>query len=194
MREHEVEATWTTAAGDRTEVVSFGWENGGWTIDGRIAVTGGGGDRGGRDDVHYVVRTDAEWRVRQFLLFRDEDDPDLWLATDGEGRWGEVNGAWREDLTGCRDVELVVTPMGHTVAVRRSALAVGELEDALVASVDPETLQVSVVARRTTRVDEQRWRFESSVAGDETGTVVHVVVDEHGLLLEDEHGRFRRER
>ena len=44
--------------------------------------------------------------MRQFLLFRDLDEPDLWLATDGTGRWGEMNGAHRPELDGCYDVHL----------------------------------------------------------------------------------------
>ncbi len=57
-----------------------------------------------------MIRLSATWQVRQFLLFRDLDEPDLWLGADGTGRWGEMNGAHRHDLAGCTDVELTVTP------------------------------------------------------------------------------------
>ena len=58
--------------GDEVEVTEFRWENEGWTISGQVA----------RERVQYVVRLSASWQVRQFLLFRDLEDPDLWLATD----------------------------------------------------------------------------------------------------------------
>ena len=77
------------------------WENEAWTASGVV------GAPGEHNDVHYVLRISPTWHVRQFLLFRDVDEPDLWLGTDGNGRWGEINGAHRPDLDGCVDLDLV---------------------------------------------------------------------------------------
>ena len=63
-----------------------------------------------RERVQYVLRLSASWQVRQFLLFRDLEDPDLWLATDGTARWGEMNGAHRIELDGCYDITMNCTP------------------------------------------------------------------------------------
>ncbi len=91
-------ARWATWDGAGDEVTDFRWENEGWTISGQVA----------RERVQYVVRLTASWQVRQFLLFRDLEEPDLWLATDGTARWGEMNGAHRAELDGCYDVGLPV--------------------------------------------------------------------------------------
>ena len=72
------------------------------------------------------MRLTPTWQVRQFLLFRDLDDPDLWLATDGTARWGEMNGAHRVELDGCYDIDLACTPFTNTLPIRRLPLHVGD--------------------------------------------------------------------
>ena len=86
--------------------------------------------------MQYALRLDPQWRVRQLLLFRDLDEPDLWLGHDGGGRWGEINGAHRPDLDGCVDVELSCTPFTLSLPVRRLGLGVGEAADLPVVSID----------------------------------------------------------
>ena len=95
------------------EVLTLRWENEGWTASGEV----------GRERIHYVIRLSPTWQVRQFLLFRDLDDPDLWLATDGHARWGEMNGAHRPELDGCHDIDLACTPFTNTLPIRRLPLA-----------------------------------------------------------------------
>ena len=82
-------ARWDGWDGQASEELTLRWENEAWTASG--LVTG--------ENIQYVVRLSPLWEVRQFLLFRDLDEPDLWLGTDGI-RWGEVNGSHREELTG----------------------------------------------------------------------------------------------
>ena len=169
------QAAWTTWDGEHEESFTIQWENEGWTASGIV----------GREQVQYVLRLNASFQVRQFLLFRDLDDPDLWLATDGTARWGEMNGAHRVELDGCYDIDLACTPFTHSLPIRRLPLLVGDSADLRVVTVDVETLAVQVAAHRYTRLDTHRWRFgrgEDSTEFD---------VDEHGLLL-DLPGRFRR--
>ena len=127
------------------------------------------------------------WRVRQFLLFRDADEPDLWLATDGHARWGEVNGAHRPELDGCHDIELACSPFPATLPIRRLPLDVGDDATLPVLAVDVETLAVDVAARRYERVAEHRWRRTDLDADEE----VEFDVDAYGVVI-DHPGRFRR--
>jgi hypothetical protein len=166
---------WAAWEGDDLEVTDFRWENEGWTVSGQVS----------RERVQYVVRLSAVWHVRQFLLFRDLDDPDLWLATDGTARWGEMNGAHRVELDGCYDIDLACTPFTHSLPIRRLPLLVGDSADLPVVTVDVETLAVQVATHRYTRLDTHRWRFRH---GDDS---TEFEVDQHGLLL-DLPGRFRR--
>ncbi|HBZ62235.1 MAG TPA: hypothetical protein DEO42_05455, partial [Acidimicrobium sp.] len=66
-----------------TSQLKLRWENEGWTAEGTL----------GSDNAQFVLRLSAGWTVQQCLLFRDLEDPDLWLGTDSHGRWGEMNGA-----------------------------------------------------------------------------------------------------
>ena len=168
---------WTTWDGDFDETASLRWENEGWTVTGQV----------GRERVEYVLRLSPMWQVRQFLLFRDLDEPDLWLATDGAGRWGEMNGAHRVELDGCYDVHMACTPFTTTLPIRRLPLHVGHTADLRVVLVDPDTLEVRADVQRYTRLSERRWRVER----EDTGTVTELEVDEYGLVLDDP-GRYRR--
>jgi hypothetical protein len=153
------------------------WENEGYTVSGQLD----------REQVEYVVRISASWQVRQFILFRDLEEPDLWLATDGAGRWGEMNGAHRTELDGCYDVHLACAAFTVTLPIRRLPLLDGHTAELPVVVVDTETLEVRAVTHRYTRLGVHRWRIET----DDPATTAEVEVDDHGLVL-DHPGRFRR--
>jgi hypothetical protein len=168
-------ARWAAWDGGDVEVTEFRWENEGWTVSGQV----------GRERVQYVVRLSASWQVRQFLLFRDLEDPDLWLATSGSARWGEMNGAHRIELDGCYDIDLACTPFTNSLPIRRLPLHVGDSAELPVVTVDVETLDVRAATHRYLRIDSHRWAFEHA------GLSVEFDVDQYGLLL-DYPGKFRR--
>jgi hypothetical protein len=171
------ELTWTTWDGDHSETLRLSWDNEAWTAVGRV----------GRERVEYVLRLAPTWYVRQFLLFRDLDDPDLWLAIDAAHRWGEINGSYRTEFDGCADIELSCTPFTATVPIRRLGLAVGEAADLDVIDVDVETLAARRTPVRYERLGERTYR-RTVPAG---GAAREFEVDEFGLVL-DERDRFRR--
>ena len=175
---HSVE--WVTWDGAHRESFTLTWENEAWTATGHV----------GRENVQYVMRLSATWHVRQFLLFRDLEQPDLWLALDAKHRWGEMNGAYRPDLDGCVDIELACTPFTPAVPIRRlelHQLAIGEAAELPVIEIDVETLAALPKLVRYERSGDQSWRRVT--AGD--GDVRAFTVDEYGLVVE-EPGRFRR--
>ncbi len=167
---------WATWDGEHHETATLRWENEGWTISGLVE----------RERVQYAIRTSATWRVRQFLLFRDLDEPDLWLATDGTGRWGEMNGAHRPELDGCYDVHLACTPLTMLLPIRRLQLHEGDATELPVVSIDTETLQVERAVHRYERLAERRWSMARSGQPRDVFDV-----DEHGLVV-DVPDRFRR--
>lgn len=170
-------ARWATWDGDGEETTTILWENEGFTVSGQV----------GRENVQYVLRLSPTWQVRQFLLFRDLEEPDLWLATDGSGRWGEMNGAHRTELDGCYDIDLACTPFTNTLPIRRLPLHEGHAAELPVVYVDPETLGVRPDLQRYTRLGSHRWLFEQV----ESGFSAELEVDEHGLVL-DYPALFRR--
>lgn len=170
-------ARWLTWDHEHLETLTLRWENEGWTATGEV----------GREAITYVIRLSATWHVRQFLLFRDLDQPDLWLGTDGAGNWGEMNGAHRPDLVGCTDIELAVTPFTRSIPIRRLALPIGA--DALVtaATVDVETLGIVPVEHRYERLSPRRFRRTAL----DTAAISEIEVDEYGLAYDTPHA-FRR--
>jgi hypothetical protein len=169
-------ARWSRWDHDGDETLTLRWENEGWTVTGELT----------RERASYVVRLSPTWAVRQFLLFRDLDQPDLWLGTDGASRWGEVNGAHRPDLDGCVAVHLDATPFSHTLIIRGTDLDVGDSVDLTVASIDIDTLGVVPQRHRYHRSAERRWSMARA-----DGETTELAIDEFGLPL-DVPQRFRR--
>jgi len=169
---------WTTWDGAHTEVMSLAWDNEAWTATGQV----------GQENVQYVLRVSPTWRVRQFLLFRDLDEPDLWLAIDAHHRWGEVNGAFRPEFGAAADIGLTCTPFPATIPIRRLCLGVGEAAEIDVINVDVNTLGAVTVPTRYERTGASTWRATSLP----TDVSREFEVDGYGLVV-DEHGRFRRQ-
>lgn len=168
-------ARWSTWDRAHVEELELRWDNEAWTAAGRV----------GRERIEYVIRLSPFWHVRQFLLFRDLSEPDLWLGTDGQGRWGEMNGAHRPDLDGSRDLGLSCTPFTYTLPIRRLPLDIGDAIELPILTVDVETLAATPVVHVYERRGPHTWRV--SAEGDR----VEFDVDEHGVAL-DVAGAFRR--
>ena len=168
---------WSTWEGDGDETTTILWENEGFTVSGHVT----------RENVQYVVRLSPTWQARQFLLFRDLEEPDLWLANDGNGHWGEMNGAHRHELAGCTDIDLTCTPFTNTLPIRRLGLGDGESAVVPVAVIDVDTLEVRRVLQRYTRLAHNRWRYENL----ENDFTAELEVDEFGLVR-DYPSLFRR--
>lgn len=166
---------WTTWDGDHTEHLSIEWENEAWTVSGRLQ----------REQVEYVIRLSPLWQVRQFLLFRDLPEPDLWLGTDGQGRWGEVNGTHRPELDGAHEVALDATPFTLSLPIRRLPLRVGDAFELTVLTIDVETLAVVPTSVAYHRMGHHDWRITRR------SETLEVAVDEYGLIT-DVEGVFRR--
>lgn len=168
-------ARWETVDDGAAEELSLNWDNEAWTASVQVE----------RERVEYVLRVSPLWQVRQFILFRDLEQPDLWLGTDGHGRWGEVNGAHRPELDGAVDVGIAGSPFVHAIPIRRVPMAVDDQVELIALVIDPETLAVERVARRYTRLARDRWRVD-----DPDGTI-EFEVDPFGVP-NDIADRFRR--
>lgn len=155
MSESVLHVQWVAWDGSSSEQFVLRWDNGGWVGEGTISGP----------DVQYVVRLGPQHDVRQFLLFRDAEEPDLWLATDGRGRWGEMNGAERDDLADCFSVALGCSPSGTLTAIRSLALDEGDRRTIRVATVDVETLEVRPLDHTYEHVEAGRWALEIAEIG-----------------------------
>jgi uncharacterized protein len=174
----EISARWETWDGIHHESACLRFENGGWTAD----------STGTLDRAHAVLRLAPDHRIRQFLLFRDLEQADLWLGHDGTGGWGEINGVHRQDLAGTEAIDLESTPLTNSVIIRgllADGLEIGESYTATVAVVAVETLGIVQQDHVYERLAGCSWRISSPLS------VMTVDVDDDGIIL-DVKGRFRR--
>jgi hypothetical protein len=158
-------AGWVDVKGGHAEHLLLNWDNEAWTANVHVE----------RERIDYVVRVSPLWQVRQFLLFRDMEQPDLWLGTDGHGRWGELNGAHRPELDGARDVTIAGSPFVHSIPIRRLPLLVGDEAELIILAIDAETLAVERRQRKYVRLAERRWLVD-----DRTSTI-EFDVDDYGI-------------
>ncbi len=169
-----LDAQWSHDHGDTH--ASFQWDNEAWTV--RVI------DHARQAET--VLRVSPTWWVRQVLVFRDLPEPDLWLGTDGTGRWGEVNGIYRNELDGGTDLVLAGVPVAHTLVARRLGLASGDHAEVTMIDIDLETLAVELVTARYHRVKHRRWMRTVD------GTSTKFEVDDHGMVIDvDGYRRVR---
>ncbi len=170
-------ATWRTWDNQGASTVNLRWENEAWTAETSLE----------QDNAVLVLRLSALWVVQQVLLFRDLEEPDLWLGTDTHGRWGEINGAHRTDLDGCTDIDIAGSPFTNSIIIHRTPLHTGHAIDLRVITIDVETLGVVTKPHRYTRTGQNTWNYLSLLQN----TSVDVTVDEFGFVI-DEPNAYRR--
>jgi uncharacterized protein len=181
---HEMEGS---DGGDAERAVLWRWLDGYGTEYCRLRRMGASWSLGGTVTlafgdmpavVRYTVECDAVWQTRIVMVEAafGRDRRELRLADDG-GRW-TVDGQPRDDLNGCVDVDLGVTPATNTLPIRRLNLAVGESREVVAAWVRFPTLEMRPLAQRYTRLGEHTYRYES-----DTGFSAELVVDDLGLVI-----------
>jgi hypothetical protein len=165
-----LQTRWHHPGNTTAEEATLRWENEAWTLECVLA----------NERTQAVMRVSPGWQVRQVLVFRDMSDPDLWLANDGGSRWGEVNGAHRDDLDGCTEVAVVGSVAAQVPSLRRLPLHVGHGADMRVAVIDSDTLSITPTVWRYTRLGDHRWQIDRGDGGEPWV----FEVDRHGIPLD----------
>lgn len=99
------------------------------------------------------------------------------MTVDAERRWWSAETELVA-LRGCEDVDLGITPATNTLPIRRLNLPIGETRAVTAAWVRFPDLQIEPLPQHYTRLDRQRYRYES---GDGAYTT-EIVVDERSLV------------
>jgi len=152
-----------------------------WLLEGTVVLPLA--ERPGR--VTYLVRCDDGWATRrvEVRISDGQSERSLTLNVDDEQRW------WRgpdevADWRGLSDVDLGVTPATNTLPIRRLPLHAGEGRDVTAAWVRFPDLRLERLPQRYTRVDDDRYRYES----DGGRFVAELEVDDLGLVTRYENG------
>lgn len=133
--------------------------------------------------LHYLIRCDEGWRVREARLTRlPAETAQIHVLTDGEGHWTTRAGDPLAELDGCLDVDISATPFTNTIPIRRLALQPGDVELLTVAYVAAPTMQIRPVTQRYTCLESDEegalYRYEGIV----TNYTTDLEVDEDGLV------------
>ncbi|MGH7482784.1 MAG: putative glycolipid-binding domain-containing protein [Longimicrobiales bacterium] len=153
------------------------WQRGdSWRVDGTVLVA----IESVPTEIRYEVRCNERWerQAARVALAQGPSTRTLELRRDQDDRWRR-DGAYMVELDGATDVDLSFTPATNTLPIRRLSLEVGASASARAAWLKVPDLDVEVLEQRYTRVDANRYRYES--AG---GTfIADLVVDEIGLVV-----------
>jgi hypothetical protein len=168
------------------ECCALGREGTDWWLAGTAVATLDGVPAAAR----YTVRCDAAWRTRAVAVTVSTglSDRSLRLEVGDDGVWRR-DGRPLPELDGCVDVDLGVTPATNTLPIRRLGLAVGAQAEVVAAWVRFPDLSISPLRQRYTRLDADRYRYES---GDDADTFrSELEVDDLGLVQRYEGGWVR---
>ncbi len=144
--------------------------------------------------VHYRIRCDVEWRVREVHVnLLGDAGQNIKLNADGEGRWTDGSGNHILSLDGCFEVDISVTPFTNTLAIRRMRLKPGEACDLVAAYISIPEMEVKPSRQRYTCLETGLeggiYRYEDE--GLFQGFTADLPVDSGGLVA-DYPALFRR--
>jgi hypothetical protein len=148
-----------------------------WHVQGTIATE--------FDDIPskilYHVACDAAWRTRgvSVRFWQGRTGRRFVASALPDGHW-EVRGRKQDNLQGCMDADLEVSPSTNTIAIRRLGLTIGETQEIRAAWVRFPRLTIEPTRQRYTRLTESRYRFENL----DSDYRVEITVDDVGLVLE----------
>ena len=130
--------------------------------------------------VEYQARCDRAWVTQsvRVTLTHGAEARELDLVTDDQHRWWS-NGQELEQVVGCIDIDLSITPSTNTLPIRRLALEPGDSRDVNAAWVRFPELTVERLPQRYVRTDETRYRYQSH-GGEFTADID---VDEMGMVV-----------
>lgn len=138
--------------------------------------------------VHYEVRCDPEWRVRDVRVTVTGREPRvLRLQSDGVGEWTGADGTALPEFDGCLDIDISATPFTNTLPIRRLNLRPGQVEPIRVLYIHVPTLEIEPWDQRYTGLAPNRVRYES-IGSD---FMRELEIDEDGLVV-TYPGLFRR--
>jgi uncharacterized protein len=133
----------------------------GWRVEGAAAFR----DDDGLACLTYAVECDVQWRTRRGWVRGH------WGARRIEFDVSHTGGVWRlnrlpvDDLTGCVDLDLGFTPATNVIAIRRSALAVGQTAEVRSAWLDVVAGSLRPLEQRYQRRSAATYWYESPEFG-----------------------------
>ena len=130
--------------------------------------------------LEYTVHCDGAWVTRsvRITLTHDTAERQLALIADDDRRWWR-GGTELENLAGCVDVDISISPSTNTLPIRRLSLARGDGSDVTAAWIRFPEMTVEPLPQRYVRTGDSTYRYASN-GGEFTADIE---VDELGLVV-----------
>jgi hypothetical protein len=185
-RDVVVSRLWQQIEGTGLERFELCREAGGWALCGTILAL----EDGEAIEAAYQIVCDAAWRTeRADISVRSDAGVRAVHLTTADGRWFE-NGAEKEAVRGCVDIDLSWTPSTNTLPIRRLNLALGARSGPVTAAwIRFPALAIEPLPQEYHHIAERRYQFTSH-GGAFTAALD---VDEEGVILNYE-GAWRQVR
>ena len=131
--------------------------------------------------VEYVIKTNQAWETLACEVKSQLDGKyeSINLQSDGNGNW-IVNGTPAEQLSGCTEVDISLTPLTNTLPINRLKLATNETQLIQVVYIDLLGKQVQSVRQRYTKRSQTQYHYEN-VPNDFEAVIT---VDDLGLVVD----------
>ncbi|HEY8399944.1 MAG TPA: putative glycolipid-binding domain-containing protein [Cytophagaceae bacterium] len=131
--------------------------------------------------VDYRIVANLNW-ITMFIEIKwrlNEQIQEVRLESDGVGNWIK-NGNNAEQLKGCIDVDISLSPFTNTLPIRRLHLKPGHTQEIAVVYCDFLNQQIKPVRQKYTRLSDKYYGyenvpndFEAIIQVDESGIVVN---------------------
>ncbi len=128
----------------------------------------------------YRVTCDRAWRTRRVELDLPLRGRSERLESDGDGRWRGSAGEALNELDGCVDIDIALTPFTNTLPIRRLDLAAGQSRDLRVVYFNFPEFRPAAATQRYTCLERGG---DGGVYRYESGTFsADIAVDARGLV------------
>lgn len=128
---------------------------------------------------NYEVHCDESWLTQRVQVERTigKETKTLTLSVEEGGLW-HGSGKELNQVRGCLDIDLSVTPATNTLPIRRLDLGIGNSESVIAAWIKFPELELQPLPQRYTRKAENIYIYES-----DPGFSAEIVVDDQGLVI-----------
>jgi hypothetical protein len=127
----------------------------------------------------YSIIINENWETKSFELKTQLSDKRNVFSYSNDGKEWSKNGIAVNELKGCIDIDISITPFTNTLPINRIGLAILESRQIDVLYLDVLNQQVRLARQKYTRVSQTEYKYEN-VPNDFEAIIT---VDELGLVV-----------
>lgn len=128
--------------------------------------------------VHYEVECDGSWCTRSVEVHCAHGTTYACLKLQADlGVWSR-DSETLDELRGCRDIDIALTPATNTLPIRRLGLSPGASQEVTAAWIKIPDLTIQLLPQRYTKIDDHRYLYQSA-----NNFSADLEVDDEGMVI-----------